>query len=238
MSLPREAIELLPYPLAFVAFAAIGLAFVDCRGKSAKINFLLVLTIIAYTAAISLLWLNSRFLIYVGMLLTIYASYGLVRVTRPGVFRLSVIGVVLGFIAWGGGIKNMVTTPVSEFNQGRSELDQELRSAGMGEAAEVLSFSFELYDIQSPSKELFMTPWFGDNADVAHINESFKPYASVDDIAERMDRDHQRFLVYDNNAPKNVRGLDTIWPLPTAELRAHFDLISVQRGIWLWKLRN
>jgi hypothetical protein len=102
----------------------------------------------------------------------------------------------------------------------------------MREASQVLSFATELYDMQSPSKEPFMTPWF------SWFSDSFRPYVSVDDIAERMKRDHQNFLVYDQDAPKKVRGLDTIWPFRTAEIEAHFDLVSEQRGIWLWKLRN
>jgi 4-amino-4-deoxy-L-arabinose transferase-like glycosyltransferase len=223
-----QTARVVPYPLDFVAYAAIGLAFVNLRKATANINLFLVASIGCFVAAVSILRLDPRFLIFVGMLLSIYAAYGLFCVTHQGLWRFTVIGAVIALVVLHGGIRGILLAPMTEADKGRVEVSQELHSAGMRDSLEVLTFAPELYDIASPSKDEFMTPWF---------RYDFPHYASIRDIAERMKHDGQRFLVYAVDAPQRVPGLDRLWPLRPDEMSAEFELISDQRGFSLWRLR-
>jgi len=201
------------YPVHLIAFPALLFTLANLRTRS--IGFLFALTAGSFTAAIAMAFVNSRLLLFSSLLLIVVAGYGADRfvsqlLRRPlRAFALSALTSALALRY----LLPIVVHPLDDYNRTVIRVSRALDDWGMTESSQVLSFSFDYYNLNDPTKKRFEIPWYGRN---------FVPYQSVDDVASRMSEAGQRFLVFDSKAPQNVPGLEEIWPFDGNELERRF----------------
>lgn len=90
---------------------------------------------------------------------------------------------------------SIIHTP---YEAAQRKLTPTLRRAGMQRVEQVLSFSHNLYDVDSPICERFATSWLGSSI----------PIRSEAEVLWLMVHEHRRFVVFDRLSPQDVPGLD------------------------------
>jgi hypothetical protein len=229
-------LDLVQFPLQFFSYVSILYSLKHQRLRSYGLLFLLLFC--AFTAAIALAFLRERLLLFSTLILITSAAFGVlaiipreIRVARATDLpvRRVVLALLIPFLLWTY-LRPALTSPVSEYDRTKIDVSGVLASERMERAHDVLSFSFDYYDLQSPTKDRFAMPWY---------EEGFRPYASIADIAERMREAGQRYFVFDFRAPNNVRGLRDIWPFGDGELARDFRRVaSVEAGVHIYAVKD
>jgi hypothetical protein len=229
-------LDVVQFPLTLVSFA--GMLYCLRRPQSRDRGVLLCLIAVAYTATICMAFPSTRLLLFTTVVLSMFAAFGLVafvphrlRLTFPHAvpIRTPCVVALTGWLVLAY-TRPAVLHPLSEYDKTRIDVSRTLAQQGIRSVSEVLSFSFDYYDMTKPTKDRFALPWYA---------TEFRPYESVDDIARRMQRAGEQFLVFDDRAPRNVRGLKSIWPFDESDLRRCFeDVATVSGSVHVYRLRE
>jgi hypothetical protein len=230
------SLNLIQFPLNLLAYG--GLLFSLRHRRSRNQVLLLILVLVAFTAAVCMAFPSSRLLLFPTLILSLTAGYACIafiparlRLAFPRMLPLrTVVLVGLGlWLAWHHA-RPAILHPLSNHDRDRIKVSRILASHGADRACSVLSLSFDYYDVTKRTKDLYALTWY---------ETDFEPYQSVEDLAERMRRAGQRFLVFDNSAPRNVRGLESIWPFDESHMAERFEHISTLSGsIKVYRLRD
>mgnify|MGYP000937369324 FL=1 len=218
-------LDLVQYPLWLIAGAGMLLSL---KHPVQRLSTLLVMgCVTAYVLAVSMAFVNNRLLLFCTPILLIYAAYAGCRLI-PSRLPLVVIHkyrikslILMTFALWllWFHMRPVWQKPLSEYDERRILVSAVFNAMlDSPKPEEVLAFSFDYYDLGSPTKDRYSIDWY---------DTSFVPYASVGDIAERMRAANQRFLVFDRHAPRNVRGLDDLWPFDPNMTTNYFETVEI-----------
>ncbi len=223
------AIDHAGIPITILGWAGLIAAAVKRRwSRKTIIGLIFALTL---TAGVSLAFVVKRLLIVWGPLLclsaasSIHAAIGASERIRK---KALAAGVAVGILASVNAVW-FILPQLSKSDQDRAlmAVSDALHADGMSFAREVLSFSFIYYDAQSPLKERFAIPWFLPQA---------PPFQSLDHLVAFMRVNGYRYLVFDDSAVQNVRGLKGFWPLKRPE--PYFQLMLQRSSPFVTILRR
>ena len=216
-------IHIVRYPLHLLGYC--GLLFSLKQTQLRNRSTLLIVSFIAFTTTICLAFPSPRLLLFGDLILSIFAGYALLTLLPKWIHRQgkrpiplrwpSLMAISAILLAWTLGQATIDPLPV--YDRNRIEVSRTLSQHWVIESSSVLSLSFEFYLLDKPTKDRFALPWYA---------TEFEPYRSIEDLAQRMHKAGQRFLVFDHNAPLNVRGLERIWPFDSEQLAENFELIA------------
>jgi 4-amino-4-deoxy-L-arabinose transferase-like glycosyltransferase len=229
-------LKLVQFPLHLLAWG--GLLFGLRHKRSRTCALLLILVLVAFTAAICMAFPNERLLLFPALILSLTAGYAVVAfipVRLSTAFSISLplrapLLVVLGFWLGWNYVRPAILHPLPEYDRTRIEVSKVLGAQGVERSSSVLSLSFDYYDMTKRTKDRYALSWYA---------TGFEPYQSVQDVAERMRKAGQRYLVFDKRAPHNVRGLNSIWPFDPTQMAEYFDHISTLSGsVHVYRVRD
>lgn len=241
--------SILPFPLGLLWLPGLLVALRPPRlaGPVA----LIALILIAYDSAVSLTFLNQRFYLYSSMLCAIFAASGAIFFT-PRKIRLAFssavplrVPLLVALCLWLFAHYTVpkLIEPLSVYDKSRIEVSKALARLGMRNSNEALTFWFDYYDMRKPTKDRLSISWYSPLS---------RPYKSIEDIAQRMRKAGQKFLVFDHRAPDTVPGLSRAswpfdkkllssrcWPFDEAELNKFFDLVaSFPPSVKIYRLKK
>jgi len=230
-------IDLVQYPLWLLAGAG---ALLSLKHPVQRISTLLILTCVStYVIVISMAFIDTRLLLFCTPILLMYSAYGgwivmparlpIAFLTKYHIKVLLLIVLVSGLVWFH--MRPMWLEPLSPHDEGRIIVSSALHAMQQPpEPKEVLALAFDYYDLSRPTKDRYSIDWF---------NASFIPYTSVNDIAGRMKGSGQRFLVFNRFAPRDVRGLDQLWPFDSKIMNTFFERIQIPtESVSLYRLRE
>jgi len=210
-----------PYPFLLLGWPSLLLSLWHADEEDRKdssgvysCRMLLALTLIGYTFAICIAFLNSRLLLFPAILFSIYVAIGLTQIPPPliwlgsrklafrSLFYCASISLLLAMC-----VKGYIARPVSAYDLSRIEVSQriyKLLPNDESRAQKVLSLSFDFYDLQSRLKTPYSMDWYKEGNDLS--------YSSFANIHSAMRKRGQQYLVFNGRAPNNVPGLSSSWP--------------------------
>ena len=224
-------LDLIPWPLNLLSLGGLILSTTQLDAKK---HLFMYCVIAAYVFSISLAYTNERYLLVLSPILALYAASFLVQVLdfpflRSRWLKISTVSVVAIYV-FNSGISNSLLSPLTEGDRTRLELSTFINTIGVQKASEVLSFSFDYYDLSKRTKDRYDTPWG---------SAGFHPYTSVQDIAARMRAAGQKILVFDSNSVNIVKGFSDIWPAGKSGFDQYFELVHVFNShVYVYWLRN
>ena len=234
----KEALKLrlVNVPFYYTYSFLLGALGICLDKKAREKGVLLLVCFIAYVIAISMAFIGERLLLFLVPIEAIVSVYGFIFLLNNdwSFFKKhynTIIITCLSIIAFSyifrdtiGSIKN----PYSDLQNGVIAVSNKLHQNGMKNSSEVLEFSYDFYDVDSPRKDRFNIPW--------HANPSFSPYQSMNDIKMRMAKAKERFLVYTKDSQWGIPGLLTFWDTKT--LPKEFSILYDKDGVTVLQLNE
>lgn len=189
-------------------------------------RILLAGSLAAFCAAVSIAFVNNRLLLMPAIILSVYSAHGLLRIVPADIksdnwrlpLRIFVFALILAVLLRGA--VSRVLNPVSDYDNKRilaSSVIEKALGKSRQKQEDVLSLSFDYYDLGSRLKTRYSLDWYG--------REGMGKFTSVQKIHSEMKFRGRSYLLYDNSAPFNVAGLKANWPLPEDELNKYFELV-------------
>ncbi len=193
-----------------------------------KKSLFLFLIFIFFTFSISMAFPSGRLLLPSLMILSIFSGVAFGKILK---FKMKEVALILIFLfTFYSYIFPILKNPISKFDKIKIEVSKVLHKNGMKKADEVLSFSFEYYDLKRKTKDRFKIPWY---------YQGFKGFKSLKDIYDFMRKDGEKFFLFDRNAPYTVKGVRGFWPFKKKELKRYFTFIATIEGFaFIYKIKG
>lgn len=191
-----------------------------------------------FCAAVSIAFVNDRLLLLLAVILPAYSAYGLLRIVPIEIrseswkfpFRTLIFALIIAVLLRGSIPR--VMNPVSSYDAKRilaSDAVTKVLGSSKDKQSEVLSLSFDYYDMSSNLKTRYSLDWYG--------RGGMGKFSSLEKIHSEMKAIGRQYLLFDNSAPFNVVGLAENWPFSEDDIERYFEPVWKYEDAQLLRVR-